>query len=263
MLHDAGKNNGTTNPAIYDINFGAGLAYVNIDDMSINSNNLVGTGSVSPSFGSNVQGIGNEMQRISQSGSGQMNLSFGGVQAATTIAANTSASALQTYINTITSPTGFLGVPSNVTTLNGNTTVFGQNGGPYYVVFRNQLAFTDVPRFFARAQAGTTVAITSLSGTGGTIPEGPSFALTFNGQQTRPLGYEGRTSPPSAQAVEDALNDLPGMANLGAPTLCIGIRAGHQRRRHLHGDLCARKFSGSTSSEPQARRRLLAPSLCR
>ena len=161
LLRTAGLNSGT-NPAVYDINFGAGLSYVNIDDLSIQSNNLVGNGPVSPAFTNFVQGIGNEMQRISQTGNGQINLSFGGVQSATTVAGNATAAALQTYLNTISSPTGFQGAAEQCDHLSGNTTVFGQAGGPYYVVFRNQLAFTDVPRFFARAQAGTNVAITDL-----------------------------------------------------------------------------------------------------
>src|SRR4029078_13526866 len=87
LLRTAGKNSGTS-PAIYDINFGAGLAYTNIDDLVIQSNNLRGNGPVSPSFTNFVQGIGNEMQRISQTGNGQINLSFGGVQGHMTIGGN-------------------------------------------------------------------------------------------------------------------------------------------------------------------------------
>ena len=61
----------------------------------------------------------------------------------------------------------FQGFPP-LTTLNGSTTVFGQNGGPYYVVFNNNLAFTDVPRFFPRGQIGTNVSVVNTSGANST-----------------------------------------------------------------------------------------------
>src|SRR4029079_877535 len=148
----------------------------------------------------------------------------------TTAPATQSATAVQNYLNTITNAGGFQGVPTNpavgapVTTLNGNTAVFGQNNGPYYVVFRNALAFTDVPRFFAKASIGTTMSVVNTSGINDVarIPEGPSIALSFTplggaAQQTRPLSFAGRNGSPSATDVQNALNELPALSALGAP----------------------------------------------
>lgn len=213
----------TTNPATFEINFGAGLSYANIDDLqAFNINLSVASGSAGVSMTTLAQGAGNEVQRISQTGNGPFALTFGGFSPGTQVAGNPTATTLQNYLNSITSASGFQGVPSGVTTLNGNTVVYGPQGGPWYVVFRNQLAFTDVPRFFPLPTVGTTVAVTNFVGNGpGTATpnpvEGPSFALTFNNQTTRPLSYKGRNTAPSAAEVEAALNDLPALAALGGP----------------------------------------------
>src|SRR5262249_3615376 len=109
---------------------------------------------------------------------------------------------------------------------NNNVTVFGTN--PYWVAFRNQLAFTNVPNLLGEGAVGTTVFTWNedqKSGIGSTNSqaneEGPGFVLTmnYNGltQSTRPLGYIGQGNAPSAAAVQSALNDLPMMAALGGP----------------------------------------------
>src|SRR4029453_378169 len=161
--------------------------YVKLDDLSIGNNNLTvnpGTTGATVSLTNAVNGAGNEMQRISQTGGGSFSLSFGGITAPLRmVAASTSAATIQGYINTISTnvtnpfqgvPTGVTGAP--VTTLSGNTTVFGATGGPYYVVFRNQLAFTDVPRFYPAGTIGTQVAGTNILGNGGgPLAEGPAF----------------------------------------------------------------------------------------
>ena len=78
-----------------------------------------------------------------------------------TSAGNPNAATLLTYLNTISSGTGFQGVPTkdplgnNISSLNNNVFVFGNTH--HYVVFRNQLAFTDVPRFFGEGSVGTNV----------------------------------------------------------------------------------------------------------
>ena len=132
---------------------------------------------------------------------------------------------LQTYINTITNASGFQSLPSNITSLAGNTYVWGpNNGGPYFVVFRNQLAQIDAPRFFGLGTIGTNVSVSNISGQGdGAVSEGAALTLTYTvpgtaaGQQTRPIPYQGRNTPPTAQAVQDALNDLPALSALNRP----------------------------------------------
>ena len=215
LLNSPGDSSGTS-PAAWDIFWGRGLAYVNIDNIDATStaaspvSTLTGTGPVSPSFGTFTNGTGNEMQRISQTGNGAFALAFGGFTPTTAPIANPTPAQVQTYLNTITNAGGFQGVPSNITSLSGNTTVFGrENGGPYYVVFNRGLAFTDVPRFFAKPAIGTTMSLWMLrASTMRGIPEGPSIALTYTplggaGQQTRPVGYAGRNTPPTAQSVQD------------------------------------------------------------
>src|SRR5207253_3277634 len=133
FLRSLGDDTGG-NPAQFDINWGGELSYVNIDDIQIGNNNLTvaqGPGAT-VSLSNVVNGVGNEMQEISQTGGGAFALSFGGFPATTQVGGNPTATTLQNYLNTISSGTSsFQGLPSGINTLNGNVAVFGPTGGPY------------------------------------------------------------------------------------------------------------------------------------
>ena len=77
-----------------------------------------------------------------------------------------------------------------------------------------------------RSAAGTQVTVDNLFGSSDSVNShqyGPSFAVGYQlpstgvTQVTRPLPYLGRNTPPTAQVVEDALNDLPALQALNRP----------------------------------------------
>src|SRR5205085_5054332 len=152
--------------------WGGGLANVDLSDIDLFTSNLTFPANVTNfnAFDSFIaDGFGNEMMQINQTGGGAFGLSFGGINAPPggtfangQVPGNPSSTQLQQYLSTITSgAAGFGGVPAKdalghaINSLANNTTVFGASGGPYFVVFRNQLAQTDVPRFFGYPTAGT------------------------------------------------------------------------------------------------------------
>ena len=100
---------------------------------------------------------------------------------------------------------------STIPALAGNINVVGGNGGPFYVAFKNTLASSDQPQIKAAVTGGTTASIISQSTDGGAY-----FSVTFGGQVTAPIRYVGST-PPSASAVQAALNNLPAMQALSGP----------------------------------------------
>src|SRR5207244_2158176 len=92
------------NPAVYDIDWGAGLSNVDLSDINLFTDSLTFPANVTnfSAFDVFVQdGFGNEMQRIAQSGAGLFGLSFGGVNSTTQVpTGNPSAPQLQTYLTT-------------------------------------------------------------------------------------------------------------------------------------------------------------------
>src|SRR6185312_11929024 len=104
-----------------------GLANANLAQVTTNSASLTG-GTVTPSTARD--GAGNELQTLTLGGTsgGTFTVSFGGVAATGSLTFTTgtapTAASLQTYLNTIAA-------------LNGNVTVLGGDGGPFFIVFNN------------------------------------------------------------------------------------------------------------------------------
>ena len=116
-------------------------------------------------------GVGDEIQVLSPR-AGTFSYTFAGRAGGNlTFAAGTSAQAVYNYLitnfpalgpspATITIPNGGPQVSGN----NPNIDVFGPNGGPFYVVFYNNLATTNVPQIISSQTGNTTSTISQGQG---------------------------------------------------------------------------------------------------
>src|SRR5262249_18336508 len=114
--------------------FNNAFANVNVPQMTTTV-----TRGTTGAFGTVVDGIGNELKSLSIGGfpTGTFTVSFNGVAATSPVtftpsAAPTAAQVLA-HLNTIPA-------------LNGNVSVVGGNGGPFFVAFKNALANVNVPQ---------------------------------------------------------------------------------------------------------------------
>jgi len=141
----------------YTITFTGDLANADVDEITTDSTGLTG-GSVAPSTLND--GIGNGVQTFAVSGStGDFTLSYGGVPAASPIAASLPYSALPAAAVRANLET----IPVLFGTAGNNLTVIGAVGGPFTVVFRNELADLDVSPLDATVTGDTTATLATLA----------------------------------------------------------------------------------------------------
>jgi hypothetical protein len=87
-------------PATFEIHFGGGLSFTNINPLNDGGDSLTGVGDPDSFFNTNINGLGNESQQITVNGGGPFTLALNGVPATGTVT-NPTAAQLLAHLNTI------------------------------------------------------------------------------------------------------------------------------------------------------------------
>ena len=190
---------GFVSATTYSITYTGNLATANLPPLTATNPSAGGTLTVS----SVQSGTGNEVQTLALGGTagGTVTLSYDGVP-------GTLATVLNIVPGTPVTATQVLAQLESIPALNRNVTVLGAAGGPFTVVFRNTLAFTDVwPLGQAATGDATATIATVANGSGGAVPAGvTNYKLTYVDSN----GHESLASPATANitvAVTNAANN--------------------------------------------------------
>lgn len=187
---------------VFTVAFRGELANANLNQL-IPTNSLVGSG-VTPAnalvVSTAFSGTGNEVQSLTFSGSpgGTIQLRFNGVAATTPLVfiPGTSPTAAQ-----VAAALGTIGPSAGLAGLAGNVKVLGKDGGPFTVVFNNQLGGRNIPPIQALVAGNEQQRLTISGATSGT------FTLTLGGLTTAPIAFNSDAATQAAN-IQAALNNL-------------------------------------------------------
>ena len=184
----------------YTITFSGLLANVNVPDLTAADAGLTGT-----AHGVTVvklhDGVGGQSMQLAFGGaSGTVTLSYNGV-------AGSAATALSYVPGSSPSYAQVLTQLATIPALNGNIGVVGPNGGPFLLVFLNNLATTSIlsPSAFSYSTAGgNATAAVSLYNDPPSATAG-NFGLSFNGYYSQGIVYSTNFSTQAAN-IQAGLN---------------------------------------------------------